>query len=665
MKFKEYKAHLIALLKSLPKVLDNEGELLTDQVKRLARNYDNELLEVLYKDDKSRAKFFRPIGDTTVFLMEDFIFFIDERQLDNTYTSYENRIGLSTGKYMLEDVTDVVLNFPYKDCILEGGQSSEEGEDTYFEYDEKKKQYIEKKSKRKEIFFNQILAQSEIDRLKEPKAFTNIKKYSEKGVEPLNYFTRDKKGTIKDNLIIKGNNLLALYSLLEEFKGKVKLIYIDPPYNTGGGGDTFVYNNNFKRSSWLTFMQNRLKVAKQLLSEDGCMIVAIDENEQTFLGVLLNNLFTDYDIHCITIVHNPRGIQGTNFSYTHEYAFFVIPKGKKLLCDRVIPNNEVEWSNLRNWGSESLRSDAKNCFYPIIVDKDSLKIEGFGDVCRDSFSPGKREVKVGNKYHIYPVDNKGVERKWRYARQSVDAIKDLLRARLKNGQIDIEIGKNFGQYRTVWIDPKYDANEYGTKILKKLVPKSTFSFPKSLYNVYDCVYSIVAKDKDAIILDYHAGSGTTAHAVLDINNLDKGNRQFILIEQMDYIKDITTKRVSQVLKNNKSETGFIYLELAENNQKAINYILQAKSLEELKACFETMCEKYFLDYNVKVKDFKERIYKEEEFKKLSLNEQKQIFIKMLDLNQLYVNYSDMEDEAFGLSEEDIRLTQNFYNKTRE
>jgi adenine-specific DNA-methyltransferase len=167
----------------------------------------------------------------------------------------------------LRETSDVVLNFPYKDCILEGGQSTEEGSDVYFEFDVKEGDYVEKKVKRKEVFFNQILARDEIDRLLEPKAFTNIKHFTKDGEEKLNGFTRDENGTIKDNLIIKGNNLLALHSLKQEFRGKVKLIYIDPPYNTGN--DSFAYNDNFNHSTWLTFMKNRLEVARELLREDG------------------------------------------------------------------------------------------------------------------------------------------------------------------------------------------------------------------------------------------------------------------------------------------------------------------------------------------------------------------------------------------------------------
>ncbi|CAI2193472.1 5697_t:CDS:2 [Funneliformis geosporum] len=130
------------------------------------------------------------------------------------------------------------------------------------------------------------------------------------------------------NLIIKGNNLLSLYSLKEKYQSKIKLIYIDPPYNPDSKSNTFCYNNSFNESTWLTFMKNRLEVAKKLLTKDGCLIVAIDKHEQAELTVLLKELFRGYEIHVITVIHNPKGTQATGFSYIHEYAIFVAPDNK-------------------------------------------------------------------------------------------------------------------------------------------------------------------------------------------------------------------------------------------------------------------------------------------------------------------------------------------------
>jgi len=625
-------------LKKEPNFVTDNGELKKWVVLNKAQNFDEELIGLLLDNADLKEQFFVNVKGTLVFNQNLFVQFLEQKNyLNDSYTQYKNKVGLTIdGKY-LKQRNEVALVWPFKDCILEGGQSREE-------------------DKREEIFFNEILAQDEITQLLEPKVLTNAKRIDKDGEKPLDQFNRNDNGTITDNLIIKGNNLLALHTLKEEFAGKVKLIYIDPPYNTGGLGDTFTYNNSFKRSTWLTFMYNRLIAAKDLLRKDGVLIVAIDENEQPHLGVMLKEFFKDYEVHCITIVHNPRGVQGTNFSYTHEYAFFVVPKGKKLIGNRIIDESEIDFSNLRNWGGESLRSDAKNCFYPIVVDPKTSEIIEFGEVCEDDFHPSKREIIKDGKVYIYPIDNDNIERKWRYARQSVEEIKDLLRARKKSGQWDVEIGKNFGQYKTVWIDPKYDANEYGTKIVSRLVPENKFSFPKALYKIKDCVYAVVGNDKDAIVLDYHAGSGTTAHAVLELNKEDGGNRKFIMCEQMDYVETVTSKRVQRVIEQNGLDE-FIYLELKKYNQTFIEQIEEAKDTEALLQVWEQMKAKSFLNYNVDIKNQDEHL---EEFKALSLAEQKQHLCELLDKNQLYVNLTSLNDTDFACTEEEKKVTKDFY-----
>ena len=252
-------------------------------------------------------------------------------------------------------------------------------------------------------------------------------------------------------------------------------------------------------------MRHRLNLAKNLLKDDGGLICAIDENEQAHLGALIEQLFPAHEQHTITIVHNPRGVQGTNFSYTHDYAVFVIPKNLKTIGDRVIDGDDVSWRGLRDNGGESLRTDARNCFYPIII-KDG-EVIGFGNVVPNDIHPNREENKKDGAY-IYPIDNEGIERKWRYARQSVEKIKHLLRVADGRGGKEIQIGKDFGKYRTVWVDKKYDANEYGAKLLREIVPSSDFDYPKSLHTVYDCLFAVVGERPHANVLDFFAGSGT-------------------------------------------------------------------------------------------------------------------------------------------------------------
>ncbi|WP_343012443.1 site-specific DNA-methyltransferase [Gemella morbillorum] len=358
------------------------------------------------------------------------------------------------------------------------------------------------------------------------------------------------------NLYIEGDNFEVLKTLQESYLHKVKMIYIDPPYNTGRN---YIYRNDFSigsgeydvqaglvteegarlasnpvgsarfHSTWLSMMYQRLLLARNLLTDDGVLVLAIDENELYSIGMILKEVFGEgtYDHVCISVVHNPRGQQGKNFSYTNEYAIFVFPRDMKVISDRRINEEDVSWSTLRNWGSESERTDAKNCFYPVIVKND--RIIGFGDVAPDDYHPSQT-VKKGDTYYVYPIDRQGIERKWRYARQTVESIWSMLRPKKIEGGYDIELGKTFGAQKTIWDEKKYDANEYGSKLVSELIPGGGFSFPKSLHTVFDTVYAATATDKDAIVMDFFSGSATTAHAVMKLNAEDGGNRTFIMVQ---------------------------------------------------------------------------------------------------------------------------------------
>ena len=346
-------------------------------------------------------------------------------------------------------------------------------------------------------------------------------------------------------------------------------------------------------TDWLNMIYPSLRIAKNLLTEDGILVCAIDENEVDALSLILKEIFGEsyYEVTCVTVVHNPRGQQGKNFSHTNEYALFVYPKSEKIVVDRRIADEDVSWSQLRNWGGESERSDAKNCFYPVIV-KDG-KIIGFGDVSPDSYHPRQTEYENGLAY-VYPIDRGGVERKWRYARQSVESIIDMLRAKKTSTGYEIEIGKTFGIQRTVWSDKRYDANEYGTKIISELIPDSGFTFPKSLWTVFDSIYAGTGKDKNAIILDFFSGSATTAHATMQLNAEDGGHRKFVMVqipEPTDKILDVNSpyrticeigkERIRRAGRKIKEETGltvpadldigFRCLRLDESNMQQVYY----------------------------------------------------------------------------------------------
>ena len=389
------------------------------------------------------------------------------------------------------------------------------------------------------------------------------------------------------NLLIEGDNYHALSVLNYTHEKKIDVIYIDPPYNTGAkdwryNNDYVDINDQWRHSKWLSMMSKRLKLSKSLLKNDGVLICAIDDNEFYHLGCLLEDIFNNWEINCITIVHNPRGIQGNNFSYTHEYTYFVFRKGLKVIGSK--QREEILEEELRDHGGESLRTDARNCFYPILVKND--QIVGFGDVPDKKFHPERKNVKQQNDIiEVWPIDSKCVERKWVFALKTINKIKDKLFAKeKKNGEIDIFRRKDTQRPRTVWIGQKYDASTFGSKIVNGLTGTS-FPFPKSVYNTKDCLECVIKERKNAIVLDYFAGSGTTGHAVLILNKEDGGNRKFILCTNNEngIAEKVCLPRIRNVIKGNKYypditgisanlkyfETDFVDAEPTDKNKKKL------------------------------------------------------------------------------------------------
>ena len=653
-------------LKLEPEFFDSEsGELNYTKVKDLADKIDEKLISLLADNKDLKNKFFTKIKDVYVFNIQDFKFFLDESKVDNSYTQYANKIGLSDNNGLLENRSEVVLDFPFKDCVLEGGQSTEEGTDTYFEFSDKTGKYEEKNGKRNEVFFNQVLAHDEIDRLFDRKALVNWKRFtkdSKKDGEAVKEIKRDKTGLIQENLIIKGNNLIALHSLKSEFTGKIKLIYIDPPYNTGGDSNIFSYNNNFNHSTWLTFMKNRLDIAKDLLTENGFITIAIDHAELFYLGALADEVFKrDNRIGIITVLHNPKGRNQAKFLSENSEFLLIYAKDKtkasfnNVAISELVKESFTEQDNEGSFRYEEYmrartvwsRENRPKNWYPIYVSKD-LK-----DITHE---------KKDNYYEVFPITNNGKEMAWKNVKETFIELNNngYFIAKKENEKIVI-----YHKYReqqvikNVWTDKKYQSEFQGTNLLKKIIGENEFSYPKSIYAVLDIIK--IMTDKDDIILDYHAGSGTTGHATLELNK-ENGNRKFILVEQLDEHIDICNNRLVTVIKEDKIDDSFIYCELAKWNEQAKEEIENAKDLPALVKLFDTLYERYFLNYNVKIKDFKDKIIKEENFKKLTLAQQKKMFLTMLDLNQMYVQESEMADKKYGISSEDQKLTKAFYSK---
>lgn len=659
------------LLKSIPELVTEEKELRYNKIKEMAKNGDAILLIPLMQNAEIKNAFFTPILDSFVFKTKEFKEFLDYSSSNNSYSQYlGKKIGLYCGDSALTDRNEVVLNFPFKDCVLEGGQKKEDGLDTYFEYDEKTGEYVKKQSKRREVFFNETLAKDEIDNLFSPKAFCNVKKYATDGESSCVDFTRDaevnkKRGlsddTITDNLIIKGNNLLALHSLKKEFEGKIKLIYIDPPYNTGN--DSFSYNDNFNHSSWLTFMKNRLEVARDLLRDDGCIFVQIDDNEQAYIKVLMDEIFGRENF----VANCPRKTRGAATTKSNaelqklndylliywknrsESAFNLKKKGEKKYPN-IDERGKFYIVPLQDNGPHGTRTARPNLYYPIYKTKNgkfNLERENPDDV------------------EILPKQHKNDDGRWMWSKKkfssdNIDLYEEDGVMYIKHYFNENEDQNIYEQERT-WLDNFQ--NSKGTIALNEVFgEKGIFNNPKP-EELMSFVLGIGSDEHD-IILDYHLGSGTTAAVA------HKMNRQYIGVEQMDYIKTISCERLKKVIEgeqggisksvNWQGGGSFVYMELAEKNEKAMQLISACKNYDELVSIFNTLATKYFLHYNVRINDFINKTCKEEQFKNLSLEKQKEIFCRMLDLNQLYVNCDDRNDKDSGLSEKDIKATEKFY-----
>jgi adenine-specific DNA-methyltransferase len=528
--------------------------------------------------------------------------------------------------------------------------------------------------KRDEIFWNQTLAPDEISRLLDPKVFTNAKRIDKNGEHKFDGFRTDacpvrsrsdsfgENGDIKDNLIIKGNNLLALHSLKKRFAGKVKLIYIDPPYNTGGDYNIFTYNNTFNHSTWMTFMRNRIEIARDLLRDDGILAIAIDDFEQAYLRVLTDEIFgRENFIGTIAIQTNPGGRDThTFFATSHDYChFFAKDENKAVIKKFVLTEDQKKNFNLedekgkfravsfRRTGGYSTPEERPNSYYPIY----------YNDKTKE-FSLEKKKDFI----EILPLDSEGNKRVWRRTKPSfLELVKsnDIF-ARKSNGKYVImvkdRLSENSGKKpKTMWYESKYSSTTSGTMLLRKILGKTTFSYPKSLYTVLDTLK--ITTNKDDIILDFFAGSGTTGHATLELNKEDGGDRKFILVEQLDDHIDICLKRICKVIQQSSKQNDFVYIEFAKWNENFIEKVRKAKTKEELKKLWETMKKKAFLSYKVDIKAVDENA---ENFADLSIENQKRFLLECLDKNHLYVNYSEIDDEEYRVSEEDKKLNKEFY-----
>lgn len=530
----------------------SDDRLLKNKLTEDAFKLEPKLIKYILSDNRLKKHFFLDIDGVLVFDKDKFIQFVNDKQfLPDSYTSFKNTIGLldENGDYFKEE-KEVVLAWPYKDCVLEGGQDTED-------------------QKRDEIFYNEILAPDEIDRLFDPKVLTNFKRYDRDGEHSNPEINSD------DNLIIKGNNLLALHSLKKRFAGKVKLIYIDPPYNTGGADDTFKYNDNFNHSTWLVFMRNRLKVAKDLLSKEGAIYVQLDYNEVHYCKVLMDEIFRreNFQREIIWRIGWVSGYKTADKNWIRNHdtiLFYSRDKNNLDFFKKYIPYSED------------------------YVRRDGTKPEGKGYPYEDTW----------NCNDLDPLNSIAI----------VSFSKE-------------KVGNFKGQ--------KNEA------LIKRIVEAHT-------------------KEGD-IVLDFFSGTGTTASVA------HKLKRQWITVEQIDEQVDKQLNRLRRTIKGDQTGISkelnwqgggdFVYLELMKWNENFVDKIIKAETEQELAKLWQIMKKKAFLSYKIDPKAVDENA---KDFADLFIDDQKKFLLECLDKNHLYVNYSEIVDEDYGVSEGDKKLNRKFY-----
>lgn len=615
-------------LKKLTQFLQKDDRLVVDgilsknKVIELALKLDADLLKLLRSSKDLSKIFFQQVDDVVIFDKARFQSFVSNKQfLPDSFTEYKNKIGLFSDKNYLTDSEEVVLAFPYKDCVLEGGQTKEE-------------------TKRSEIFWNETLAPDEIDKLLTPKTLVNFKKYDSKGEHQVKDIGAD------DNLVIKGNNLLTLHTLKKTHKGQIKLVYIDPPYNTGS--DSFQYNDSFNHSAWMTFMKNRLEVAEELLSKDGSIWINIDDDEGHYLKVLSDEIFGRENFVANIIWQKKYSPQNDAkwFSDMHDH-ILVYAKNKETWRPNLLPRTEEMNDRYENpdndprgpWKASDLSVKTYSASYDYPITTPSGKVinpprSRCWRMSKDKF----QELVSDNRIWFGPDGS------------NVPALKRFL-TEVKDGMTP----------QTIWTYQEVGHNQEAKKELDELVTEDSFGTPKPERLIYRIAF--LGSNPGDIILDFFGGSGTTGAVAL------KMNRKFILCEQMDYANTITVPRLKKTIAgdntnltkeiNWKGGGSFVYAELAEANQLFVSKIQDTKSTKELLKVWDEMKKTAFLSYRVKPQDIDAT---KKDFLTLSFEDQQRFLISILDKNLLYIPYSEIDDKTYKVSKEDVVLNNKFYGR---
>ncbi len=647
------------LLADLTKLLEQddrlvaEGKLLKNKIVELALALDPVLIKLLMKQEEIKKHFFVRVEGVVVFDKIKFQQFVSNKQfLPDSYTAFKNKIGLTVdGDYLTEN-KEVVLVWPYKDCVLEGGQNKED-------------------AKRNEVFWNETLAPDQIDRLLAPKALTNFKKYDKDGEHKVSEFS------LNDNLIIKGNNLLALHTLKKMYVGKVKLIYIDPPYNTGNDG--FGYNDQFNHSTWLTFLKNRLEISKRLLTKDGSIWVSIDDKEAHYLKVLCDEIFgrenfiIDISWRKRDGAPNDRKV-GAVHEHILVYAKTKLNSSKQTLAEEafnLLPRTE--------------KADAE---YKVFNEPDGPDPRGpFRKIDTTANGKGGRYVAslfyaVKNPYtgeEVTPRDGTC----WRHSKDEMERLQADKRlfwgadgkAKTPMKKMFIFEARQGMTIPSLWLDVALNQHA-ASEIEGVFGEKAAFETPKPEALLNRIIH--LASNPGDLVLDFFSGSGTTAAVA------HKMGRRYIGIEQMAYIEKITVERLKKVIGKNVKKDGkmfeeseydqggisetvnwkgggsFVYCELNQANQAFIDQIQAAKTSADLHGIWVAMQEHAFISYKLDQKSIESN---KSDFEVLAIEDQRRFLIEVLDKNMLYVPYSEVDDATYAVSDEDKTLNRQFFNLT--
>lgn len=577
-----------------------DGRLVRNRITELTLNLDGSLLRLLLSDQSVRAHFFTEVDGLLIFDKIKFTRFVNNKAfLPDSYTAYKNKIGLTVEGDYLASSGEVVLDWPYKDCVLEGGQDRED-------------------AKRDEVFWNETLAPDEIDRLLSPKVLTNFLKFTDKGSRPAGAVS------LSDHLIVRGNNLLGLHTLARQFEGKIKVIYADPPYNTES--DSFHYNDRFTHSTWLTFMRNRLEIARRLLTDDGIIFVSLDDKEAHYCKVMMDSIFGRENF-VADICHKARASVSNDkiISSSHNHLLFYAK------------NERVVYENRDQFG---LRNDLSGFdLHDEVGDYRLVPVDGPGGAAK------------GNPYYEFL----GVTGYWRFSKETMTEMRQRGLIVKQGNTLMQKYYKEKARLRkkkvTTWWDEGFLTSS-ATSALTRLMGEEVFKNPKHV-ELLKRVIELWTTDGDRV-LDFFAGSGTTATAALELAKEDGIHRQFILCEQIDYPRGLPASRVQKALGPGEY---FIQCDLAKANQIFVEEVEAATTPEQLQDIWAQMQKTAFLSYQVDVGTVNGT---RSNFLALPFPEQQRFLLEALDKNLLYVPLTEIDDESYGISPEDKALNRMFF-----